>query len=192
MRPLRRALARVAVLATAALAGVLLLTVPAAAADAPPAPEVSSFTDETAGGVTLQQQGSRVTVPVALPRVYPYVYAGSAEPVGVGWLEPDGGVVRIDLALMPPGDIVVALLAEDGSLAGWAGTALAEADSHAPPPDAAASADDTESASPGVTGSAWPFVVGGIAVLAVATVAVLIGRRRRRDAGTDGAEPNGP
>lgn len=169
--------ARVAVLLAAALAAFALLVPSAAfAAEVPEPPERSAFTSENTGAVSLEKDGSRVTVRVDAERVYVFVYPGAADPVGVGWQEPVEGSFGIDLSLMPPGEVAVAVLDENGELLGWAGAELAEDESHAPSPEADAPEDPPEQAAP-----AWPWAAGGgVLIVALLAVAMVVIARRRR------------
>lgn len=164
--------------AAAALAGVLLAVAPAAAAVAPEPPAVDALTSENAGGLVLEREGSRVSIGVDADGAYAYVYPAGREPIGVGWLAPADGAVRIDLSLMPAGEVLVALLDTDGALLGWAGTELDAAESNAPGPTPPP--PEETAAPPGpVADAPWPLALGGAAagLAALAVVAALIRRR---------------
>lgn len=167
------------------LAGLLMIVPPASAAGSSPSPPArAGLTAELAGDVTVELDGSLATITVDAERVHPVVYAGDAEPVSVGWVDVVDGAARIDLALMPAGDVTIAVLGADGELIGWASAELAADDSHAPP----AAETTPRRATP------WPAVaaVAGAVLLAV-VVLVLLRRRPSRPApAAEEAEEDGP
>lgn len=178
--------ARVAAFAAAALAAfALLIPSPALAADTPEPPTRGSLTAENAGEVSLEKEGSRVTVQVNpeqadVERVYVFVYPDGAEPVDVGWQEPVEGSFGVDLSLMPAGEVVVAVLDPDGALLGWASTELSADESHAAMPEPEGEA--------GVVRRIWPSLVGGGVVVVVLVAAAAILLHRKRGNGSKGSE----
>lgn len=160
----------------AALAAVLLAflwsIVPAAADPAAPEPpKRSALTAANAGNVRMERDRSVATIYVEADQIYPFVYAGKAEPISVGWLKVTDGVARIDLALMPAGEITIAVFGTNGDLLGWATTELAAAESNAPPEEPATG-----------VGAGWIIGIAVVAGIGVVVGALLIARQRTRAA----------
>lgn len=175
--------AQTVMLVVTVLLGGWLLASPAAASDSdpkPPAPD--SLTDKNAGGVSVEKQGSRVAVQADLKNAYLYVFPEDEDPVGVGWLDFAEGQAGVDLALMPAGEVTIALLDADGKTVGWASTELSEEESNASP------ADEEESG----LGIGWLWIIAPGVVVLLALVwwlrRRLAGGRRVRGSGDEASE----
>lgn len=148
------------------LVGVWTVAFPAAmAAGTPPPPDLQTVLQSDTGGLWLAMEGSRATIEVeSAGAVHVYVYPGESDPVTVGLLIPDdAGTFGVDLALMPAGEVTVAVLDEGGAILGWASTQLDEVDSNAPAP---------------VTAPIWPWLIVAVALAVVAGLGVLVIRNR--------------
>ncbi|MFO6454087.1 MULTISPECIES: hypothetical protein [unclassified Aeromicrobium] len=97
---------------------------PPTAAPVAPGAGASDLTGLDRSGVeaTLDHGVATVTVPNGAPGdwVHPFVYLDDSAPVAVGWLQLDAArAVRLDVSAFGDGDLTIALVRPDGSLAGW-------------------------------------------------------------------------
>ncbi|MBA4609833.1 hypothetical protein H1W00_15235 [Aeromicrobium sp. Marseille-Q0843] len=100
------------------------VTGPPVLAPAPPAERAADLTTLVRGGVEAEIEDGIATVTVATGNpgdwVHPFVYLDGSAPVGAGWLQLDAERrIRLDLSAFGDGDLTIALVRADGSLAGW-------------------------------------------------------------------------